>query len=213
MPKKYLRLSAVTMAVGACLTLDAVSGQAAAQQECFLAETRLFAGNFAPRNWAYANGQILPIAQNQALFSLLGTTYGGDGRTSFALPDLRGRVPVGPGQGGGLTTRTRGEKFGVETNTLTSANLPSHTHGATTMSTVRATSQRGTNPAPAGNVLGDDGNDVVYQTGAPDVDMNAGAMTSTTTVGVAGGVALTNVQPTGALNYIICTNGIFPSRN
>ena len=98
--------------------------------EPFVAEIRIFAGNFAPRGWAYCNGQLLPISQNTALFSLLGTTYGGDGRSTFGLPDLRGRVPVHPGTGPGLTQRRLGEKGGAETNTMNinqirAKNLPS----------------------------------------------------------------------------------------
>lgn len=89
---------------------------------------KMFAGNFAPRGYALCNGQMLAISQNQALFSILGTTYGGDGRTTFALPDLRGRVPLGPGQGPGLSNRQPGEKAGNETSTLSVANLPAHNH-------------------------------------------------------------------------------------
>lgn len=97
----------------------------------FLAEIIMFAGNFAPRGWAFCDGQLLPIAQNQAVFSLLGTTFGGDGRTTFALPDLRGRTAVHPGNGPGLTTRRWGEKGGSETNTMTVNQMPSHTHTIT----------------------------------------------------------------------------------
>lgn len=103
-------------------------GTRSSSMEPFLGEIDLFAGNFAPRNWARCEGQILPIAQNQALYSLLGTTYGGDGRTTFALPDLRGRTPVGPGQGPGLSNRQLGQKGGIENVTLTTAQMPSHNH-------------------------------------------------------------------------------------
>lgn len=96
--------------------------------EPFIAEIIMFGGNFAPRGWAYCNGQLLPISSNSALFSLIGTTYGGDGRVTFALPDLRGRVAVHPGSVGGLTTRVRGEKGGTETNTMTIDQLPAHSH-------------------------------------------------------------------------------------
>ena len=97
--------------------------------EPVIAEIRIFAGNFAPRNWAFCNGQLLPIAQNTTLFSLIGTTYGGDGRTTTALPNLQGRAPMHPGRGPGLTTRRLGESGGSETTTLTEAQMPSHTHG------------------------------------------------------------------------------------
>ncbi len=103
-------------------------GGVRSSSEPYLGEVDLFAGNFAPRGWAHSEGQLLPIAQNQALFSLLGTTYGGDGRTNFALPDLRGRTPIGPRQGSELTNRHLGEKAGVENVTLTKAQMPSHNH-------------------------------------------------------------------------------------
>jgi len=96
--------------------------------EPFIAEIIMFGGNFAPRGWAFCDGQLLPIAQNQALFSILGTTYGGDGRTTFALPDLRGRTAIHPGTGPGLSNRRLGERGGSETNTLTLPQLPNHTH-------------------------------------------------------------------------------------
>jgi len=96
--------------------------------EPFIAEIIMFGGNFAPRGWAFCDGQLLPIAQNQALFSILGTTYGGDGRTTFALPDLRGRTAIHPGTGPGLSNRRLGERGGAETNTLTLPQLPTHTH-------------------------------------------------------------------------------------
>ncbi len=94
----------------------------------FIGQINLFAGNFAPRGWAFCDGQLLPINQNEALFSLLGTMYGGDGRTTFALPDLRGRTPVHPGSGPGLTNRRLGERLGLEDYALTVGQLPSHTH-------------------------------------------------------------------------------------
>ena len=97
--------------------------------EPFVAEIRIFAGNFAPRGWAFCNGQLMPLAQNTALFSLVGTTYGGDGKSTFALPDLQGRAPLHPGQGPGLTNRRLGEKGGAATETLTQSQLPGHGHG------------------------------------------------------------------------------------
>mmetsp|Transcript_12154 Transcript_12154/g.37040 ORF Transcript_12154/g.37040 Transcript_12154/m.37040 type:complete len:303 (+) Transcript_12154:190-1098(+) len=114
------------------VVLSAVLLPAVLGQEPLLGEVRMFAGTFAPRGWAFCDGQVLAISQNQALFSILGTTYGGDGRTTFALPDLRGRVPVHPGSGPGLTTRNQGAKFGSEEVSLAEANLPPHTHDITT---------------------------------------------------------------------------------
>ena len=96
--------------------------------EPFTAEIRIFAGDFAPRGWAFCNGQLLPIAQNTALFSLIGTTYGGDGRSTTALPNLQGRSPMHPGRGAGLTARRLGERLGTETVTLSDTQIPSHTH-------------------------------------------------------------------------------------
>src|SRR5437899_12703586 len=113
----------------------------------FIGEIVMFAGNFAPRGWAFCNGQILSIAQNTALFSILGTTYGGNGQTTFALPDLRGRVPMHPGQGPGLTNHTLGEVAGSETTTLLSSNMPQHTHA------LNCNSAAGTQPSPSSGFL------------------------------------------------------------
>ena len=139
--KRLIGLAAGGIGVG---TLVAKPDVAEAAYEPFIGEIMLFAGNFAPRNWALCNGQILSIAQNTALFSILGTTYGGNGQTTFALPDLRGRVPIHAGQGPGLTNRTLGENGGEEAHVLTSAEMPMHTHGAV------VTSSNGTSASPAG---------------------------------------------------------------
>ncbi|MEL7488730.1 MAG: tail fiber protein, partial [Pseudomonadota bacterium] len=183
-------------------------------QECTLGDIKMFAGNFAPRNYALAHGQILQINQNQSLYSLFGTMYGGDGRTSFALPDLRGRAPMGAASNiQNLTPHAQGAKVGAETTTLVEANLPSHTHVATTTSTLRATDNRGNRPTPAGNVLANDGNDQVYAAATANTDMMQGAVVSTTTVGAVGGSPVNNMQPALAINYIVCMSGLFPSRN
>src|SRR5687767_11791868 len=115
--------------------------------EGFIGEIRLFAGNFAPRGWALCNGQLLSIAQNTALFSLLGTTYGGNGQTTFALPDLRGRVPLHPGQGPGLAERFLGETAGEEAHTLLAGEMPAHSHQ------MNSTNNIATATSPAGNAL------------------------------------------------------------
>src|SRR6185295_12464655 len=114
--------------------------------EPFIGMIVMFAGNFAPRNWAFCNGQLLSIAQNTALFSILGTTYGGDGRTTFALPDLRGRVPIHPGQGPGTSNYSLGQQGGVENVTVTQNQLPAHSHG------VNAVAQGGNQASPVGNL-------------------------------------------------------------
>ena len=169
-----------------------------------IAEIRMFAGNFPPKNWLFCNGQIMSIAQNTALFSLLGTTYGGNGQTTFALPNLQGRVPVGTGTGPGLSNVQLGQVAGTETNTLTVANLPAHNH------TMNASSDVASNGTPAGNSLGANarGGITPFAPGAT----NQVAMGSTT--GSAGNNSpVNNMQPYLGMNYIICQFGIFPSRN
>lgn len=169
--------------------------------EPFIGEIRMFAGNFAPRGWQFCQGQLLSIAQNSALFSILGTTYGGNGMTTFALPDLRGRVPLGPGQGLGLSPRTLGEQGGVETVTLISTQIPAHTHA------LNASSATPTTADPGGALL-PTGASRIYAGGAPSAQL------SPTSIGVAGGSQPhQNMQPFLAMNYIIAVEGIYPSRN
>lgn len=167
----------------------------------------LFAGNFAPRGWAFCHGQILPIAQNTALFSILGTTYGGDGRTTFALPDLRGRVPVGQGQGPGLSPIQLGERGGSSTVTLTQAQMPAHVHTATSTLPVSAANARVS--SPVGNVLAVTP-DEIY--GPPSSATDSTAVS--TTVDAAGGSQPVSVMPPYlGMNYIIALQGIYPSRD
>ena len=167
--------------------------------EPFLAEIVLFAGNFAPRGWAFCQGQILSIAQNTALFSLLGTTYGGNGQTTFALPDLRGRVPIGTGQGPGLSSFSLGQVGGAETHTLTVQELASHNH------VVNASNGGASATRPSGNFPAGGGS---YASASDGTTMNA-AM-----IGNAGGSQPFDLHtPYLALNYIIAVQGIFPSRN
>ena len=179
-------------------------GKANAQLvETFLGEIRMFAGNFAPTGWAFCQGQLLPIAQNTALFSLLGTTYGGDGRTSFALPDLRGRVPVGFGQGPGLSNRVIGDQFGSELVTLNINQMPSHNH------TVNAVTTEGNQNLPT--------NSLPANTKALDKeysDANANTTMKATMVNPTGGSQPFGVsQPSLGVNFIIALQGIYPSRN
>ena len=175
--------------------------------EGYIAEIRLFAGNFAPRGWAFCNGQILSIAQNTALFSLLGTTYGGNGQTTFALPDLRGRVAISPGQGPGLPSVQLGEVAGEPTHTLIITEMPAHNHQAQ----AQGNSNSGDSSSPNGNTWATSTNrDNVYINAAPNGPMAA----NTVTVGIAGGSQPhNNMQPYLGVNYIICMEGIFPSRN
>lgn len=164
--------------------------------EPFLGEIRMVGFNFAPRQFAFCDGQILPINQNQSLYSILGTTYGGDGRTSFALPDLRGRAPMHVSSSHG-----QGQKGGQETSTLTVAEMPAHAHG------VRASSADGDSPLPTGNVLASVPGADLYAADSP-TDMNAAMVGN-----VGGGQAHENRQPWLALNFIIALQGLFPPRN
>lgn len=165
----------------------------------FIAIVKIFAGNFAPRGWMFCQGQILSIAQNTALFSLLGTTYGGNGQTTFALPDLRGRAPIGQGQGPGLSNYVLGQTGGLESATLTQANLPAHSH------TVNAVDDDFTKATPTGALLA---NANIYTTAAASATMNP-AM-----IAPAGQSQPFEIMPPYlAINYIICTEGIYPSRN
>jgi microcystin-dependent protein len=174
----------------------------AAAQEPYLGEIRFVGFNFAPTGWAQCNGQLLSIAENTALFSLLGTTFGGDGKTTFALPDMRGRVPLGIGQGTGLTARTLGETGGQEKVTLTIAEIPKHRHA------LAAASGSADSKAPKGDVLANSSTAAIYSTTAPTVDLAAAS------IGVqGGGQPHENMQPFLGMNCIIALQGIFPPRN
>jgi microcystin-dependent protein len=167
--------------------------------EAFLGEIRLMGFNFAPRGWAFASGQTLPIAQNQALFSLMGTTYGGNGVTTFMLPDLRGRVPmhVGP-------SNPQGQSLGEQTHTLTSAEMPQHTHP------VAASSLPANLSVPAGNMQYASFSDAPYFS----TTINPAAVPNPNTFGSVGGnQPHENMQPYLVLNFCIALQGIFPSRN
>jgi microcystin-dependent protein len=168
--------------------------------EGFLGQIVLFAGNFAPRSWALCQGQILAISTNTALFSILGTTYGGNGQTTFALPDLRSRVPVGQGQGPGLSSYALGQQSGTETVTLIAQQIPPHPH------TVNAYSDAGDTGKPANNFLGSIDNG--YKSTSDGTQMSA-AMIG----GGGGNQPHDNIQPYTTLNYIICVEGLYPSRN
>ena len=169
--------------------------------EPFIGQITMFAGTFAPRNWAFCDGQLLPISGNSALFSLLGTTYGGDGRTTFQLPDLRGRVPMHAGSGPGLTNRTQGEKSGWESMTLNVNQIPAHNHAP------QADNAFGDAKEPGGHLpaMADDG-ERNYSSAGANTTMGSTANTG-------GGQSHTNMQPYLAIRYIIALQGIYPSRN
>jgi len=173
--------------------------------EPFIAEIRIFAGNFAPRSWAFCDGQLLPIAQNTALFSLIGTTYGGDGRTTTALPNLEGRAAMHPGRGPGLTARRLGEKVGTETVTLSEAQIPSHSHTARA-ATANSSADTPSNTASFGRSAGSQ----AYQS---NTSSNLVDLASETLATTGGGQAHTNIQPFLTLNFIIALQGLFPSRS
>jgi len=178
--------------------------------EPFIAQIIMFGGNFAPRNWALCDGQILPISQNTALFSILGTTYGGDGRTTFALPELRGRVAVHQGTGPGLNRVSLGQKGGNTTTTLSIANLPSHTHSTADLK-VGVSSEDANSDDPAESVFGVGAEDAFVTQDADEV-MRAGSVTGD--IGNTGNnTSFTNMQPFQGVNYIIALVGTFPSRN
>ncbi len=169
--------------------------------EPFIGLVVAFAGNFAPRGWALCNGQLLAISSNSALFSILGTTYGGDGVSTFGLPELRGRVVMHEGSGPGLKPRKLGEKSGSENQTLTVNQLPSHNHAVNVLDS----SALMTSPKDA--YLAIPGTDRIYNTTA-DATMNAGMISRT-----GGGQPVSMVQPYLCLNYIIALEGLYPSRS
>lgn len=169
--------------------------------EGFLGQIVWFAGNFAPKDWTFCNGALLPIASYQALFSLLGTTYGGDGRTRFALPDLRGRVPLSSGQGNDLSNYNLGEKGGFEGIQLTTSEIPSHTHQLVASSAGASTTD------PKENILSKPGQNIYSSATTGLSNMNAASISST------GGLEHENRQPILGCNYIICLIGTYPSRN
>ncbi|WP_114592016.1 phage tail protein [Euzebya pacifica] len=167
----------------------------------YLGDLMLFGGNFAPRGWMDCNGQLLAISSNTALFSLLGTIYGGDGRTTFALPDLRGRLPIAAGNGPGLTSRSQGQKAGQELHTLSLNEMGSHSH------TITAADADATTEDPDGNLFATS-TDPLYRSGPGAGTLAAGAAGSS-----GGDQAHENRMPSITLRWVICVQGQFPSRN
>jgi len=197
-PMKILRTAISASVLAACMGLS----PSATASEPFLAQITMFGGNFAPRSWAMCDGQLLQISQHTAVFSLLGTTFGGDGRVTFGLPDLRGRVAIHPGTGPGLSNRRLGEKGGTERETLTINQMPSHTHG------LQASDTRGNSSDPTGRINAVKSRTNIYSDTAPNVSMSTQAVANT-----GAGQAHNNMQPWLGINHIIALQGVYPSRN
>jgi len=176
-----------------------------------IAEIRMFAGTFNPRTWLFCNGQTMSIAQNTAMFSLLGTTYGGNGQTTFGIPDFRGRVAVGTGTGPGLPNVVLGEMAGTPTVTLLTTNMPAHNHALTgTVTMVANSGTDGQTDDPNGRRL----SGATIYTNATSEPATMAALQTNLTVGVNGGSQPFSIMPPYlGMNYIICQFGIFPSRN
>ncbi len=173
--------------------------------EPFIAEIRILPYNFAPRGWAFCDGQLLPIAQNTALFSLIGTIYGGDGRTTMALPNLQGRAAMHPGQGPGLTTRSLGESGGAESVTLTPNQMPAHTHALT------ASNEIGEDRSAVGEAVARSTGGALYGP-LPTPPASLVAMAPESVPNVGGGTAHNNMMPYLTLNFCIALQGLYPSR-
>ncbi len=182
----------------------------------YVGEIRMFAGNFAPRSYAFCDGQLLSISQNDALFSLLGTLYGGDGRTTFGLPDMQGRVPVHRGTGPGLTNRREGQKGGSENEVISLAQIPSHTHVLGAAGDLDPVEQQ---DSPGDHLLGNSGAQPAYiaddpeteanEYSAPDTDMADDALSEFN----GGNQQHTNMMPYQCIHFIIALFGVYPSRN
>lgn len=170
--------------------------------DCFLGEIRMFGGNYAPQDWAFCDGGSLPISQFDALYSLIGTTYGGDGVNTFNLPDLRGRIPVHMGQGSGLTPRAIGNPFGTEAVTLDVTQIPAHNH-------VINVGGDATSAAPAGSYPGNSINFNLYSAANPDQTMSQSALAFSSP---SPAQPHSNLMPALCVNFIIALNGLYPTR-
>jgi microcystin-dependent protein len=171
--------------------------------EPFIGNIMMFGGSFAPLGWAFCDGSLLPIAQYDALFALIGTTYGGDGQNTFGLPDLRGRIPIHQGQGPGLSNYVIGQVAGAETITLTGQQMPVHTHA------VLSNAATGNSDDPTNNFLGAQPELLEYISGgSANATMKSNAVSNST-----GGQSHNNIMPVLVLNYVIALEGIFPSQN
>ncbi len=199
---KYFMMICAILSLFSVIAPKPAAAQAA---DPFIGQLALVGFNFCPRGWADASGQLLPISQNSALFALLGTMYGGDGRTTFALPDLRGRSPIGFGNGPGLPSFSQGQRGGTETTTLSVANMPPHSHD------VNATNVIGDKGGPGGKFLASGVGTAGlkrYHLGPPNKIMNSAMIGNT-----GGGQSFSNRDPYLAMRWCIALVGVFPSRN
>ncbi len=181
--------------------------------EPLIAEIRMFGGNFAPRGFAFCEGQLMSIAQDTALFSLIGTTYGGDGQVTFGLPDLRGRFPMHRGQGPGLSSHTEGELSGAENISITQTNLPPHQHTLNATGNPGSLAAGGSGDTPAGHIFAGSATDENYSPVANANGVMAPFQVTGTTGPVGGAQPFPITQPSLAVSFIIALEGVYPSRN
>ncbi len=197
-----MKIGSIALIIFVAVVMTSVaSKQAHAGDEPFIGEIMWTAANFCPRGWAAADGQLLPVAQNQALFSLLGTIYGGDGRTTFGLPDLRGRVPIHVGQGSGLSDHRQGNRGGQEQVSLNADQMPAHSH-------ILQASSSGTTNDPDGSIPGRSKQKIYDTPGRTTVSMAASAVTTS-----GNGQAHENRPPYLTIRACVALTGIYPSRN
>jgi microcystin-dependent protein len=200
------RFLLTALASASALSLGLGAPATAQSGDNFLGDIVMTGYTFCPRTMADANGQLLPISQYDALFSLLGTTYGGDGRTTFALPDMRGRAPVHTGQGPGLPMARLGQRYGSETNTMSLSNLPTHNHA------VGASTSAPNQTSPGGHSIGSfTAGPNRYAAGTPDTAMESSPTSTVTSAG--GSQAFTNIMPFQTIRYCVVLQGIYPSRS
>ena len=213
--KAFLKISiGAVLAVLLPCTPSPVLAQGGSNDTPFVGQLMYIGFNYPPKGWAFCNGQLLPINQNQALFSLLGTTYGGDGRTNFALPNMQGRVPVHQGNSQ-FASYFIGQTGGSESATLSVANLPAHAHSLSLSAQIPASSAAATSSAPSGNALANTVHSLSYSADAPNVGMSSTVTVSgnTATTGSAAPQAFSTMPPYLTVSCIIALQGIFPSRN
>jgi len=199
--------------VGLATALNNAHAQGSTQ--CMLGDVRMFAGTIVPDNWTVANGQIILIQQNTLLFSLLGTIYGGDGQTTFGLPNLSGRSVIGAGAGQGLTPRTLGQPVGAQTIDVRLSAMPSHNHAVELNLKINATGVSGQSDTPAANsVFANSGNLQIYAQTPPVTSLNPNSVSATLSVDPAGGTpTVNNYQQSYGMTHLICIDGYYPSRN